>query len=53
MRDLSQMQAVEVELEGRRYRLRTDLRGAAGQAFAAAGLRPPSPVTVLEDSSMA
>lgn len=53
MRDLSQVQAVEVELEGRRYRLRTDLRGTAGQAFAAAGLRPPSPVTVLGDAPMA
>lgn len=47
MRDLSQVQAVEVELDGRRYRLRTDLRGVAGQAFSAARLRPPSPVTEL------
>lgn len=30
MRDLSQVQAVEVELDGRRYRLRTDLSGVAG-----------------------
>jgi len=52
MRDLSQVQAVEVELDGRRYRLRTDLRGVAGQAFAAVGLRPPSPLTALGDSPM-
>ncbi len=47
LRDLSQVQAVEVELDGRRYRLRTDLRGVAGPACAAVGLRPPSPVTEL------
>ena len=52
LRDLSQVQAVEVELDGRRYRLRTDLCGVAGQAFAAAGLRPPSSLTVLGDSPM-
>jgi len=47
MRDLVQVQAVEVDLDGRRYRLRTDMVGAAHEAFAAAGLRPPSPVTHL------
>jgi hypothetical protein len=47
MRDLAQVQAVTVELDGQRYRLRTDLVGAAHHAFAAAGLRPPSPVTHL------
>jgi hypothetical protein len=47
MRDLSQVQAVEVELDGRRYRLRTDLRGAASQAFAAAGVRPPPHLSLL------
>jgi hypothetical protein len=47
MRDLSQVHAVEVEMDGRRYRLRTDLSGAASQAFTAAGVRPPSPVTLL------
>jgi len=52
LRDLSQVQAVELELDGRRYRLRTDLCGVAGQAFAAAGLRPPPPLTVLGDSPM-
>ena len=47
MRDLAQVQAVELDLDGQRYRLRTDLVGAAHHAFAAAGLRPPSPVTLL------
>lgn len=50
MRDLSQVQAVEVEMAGRRYRLRTDLSGAASQAFSAAGVRPPSPATLLGES---
>jgi transposase len=47
MRDLMQVQAVEVDLDGKRYRLRTDLLGSAHHAFAAAGIRPPSPVTLL------
>jgi hypothetical protein len=46
-RDLGQVHAVLVELDGQRYQLRTDLVGAAHQAFAAAGVRPPSPVTLL------
>jgi hypothetical protein len=47
MRDLSQVQAVQVELDGRGYRLRTDLTGVAGQAFAVVGVRPPPPVSLL------
>jgi hypothetical protein len=47
MRDLAQVEAVVVDLDGRRYRLRTDLVGAAYEAFAAAGVRVPSPVTDL------
>jgi hypothetical protein len=47
MRDLGQVQAVTVDLDGKRYRLRTDLRGAAGKAFIAAGVRPPSAVEPL------
>lgn len=50
MRDLSQVQAVTVDLEGQRYRLRTDMVGAAHQAFAAAGVRPPSPATMIGPS---
>jgi arginine repressor len=47
MRDLGQVQAVEVTLDGERYRLRTALPGAANDAFAAAGLRPPRTLTHL------
>ncbi len=47
MRDLAQVHAVHVELDGQRYLLRTDLKGVAYQAFSAAGVRPPSPVTPL------
>jgi len=47
MRDLGQVQSVLLELDGQRYQLRTDLLGAAHQAFVAAGVRPPSPVTHL------
>lgn len=45
MHDLGQVQAVTVDLDDQRYRLRTDLVGGAHHAFAAAGVRPPSPVT--------
>jgi hypothetical protein len=47
MRHLQQVQSVIVEMDGQRYQLRTDLVGAAHQAFAAAGVRPPSTVTPL------
>ena len=47
MRDLQQVQAVLIELDGQRYQLRTDLAGTAHQAFAAAGVRPPSTVMPL------
>jgi len=50
MRDLGQVQAVTVDLDGQRYRLRTDLVGVAHQAFSAAGVRVPSPVTRLGPS---
>ena len=51
MRDLEQLKAVDVTLDGCRYRLRTDLAGAASAAFAAAGVRPPRSVTRLDDNS--
>lgn len=41
MRDLAEVKAVDLTLDGERYRLRTDLRGAAAAAFTAAGVRPP------------
>jgi hypothetical protein len=47
MRDLAQVEAVEVELDGERYRLRTDVAGSASAAFAAAGVRPPATATPL------
>jgi len=47
MRDLAEVRAVELTLDGHRYRLRTELRGSAFEAFAAAGVRPPSLVTSL------
>lgn len=47
MRDLGQLAAVDLSLDGQRYRLRTELQGQAHQAFAAAGVRPPATVTHL------
>jgi transposase len=47
MRDLAQVQAVSIDLDGERYQMRTDLVGSAHHAFAAAGVRPPSPVQHL------
>lgn len=47
MHDLGRVQAVVVDLDGQRYRLRTDLAGSAHAAFAAAGVRPPAAVSCL------
>jgi hypothetical protein len=47
MRDLAQVKAVELTLDEQRYRVRTELRGAASAAFSAAGVRPPSILTHL------
>jgi hypothetical protein len=47
MTDLAEVRAVDLTLDGERYRLRTDLRGGAATAFAAAGVRPPRIVTHL------
>lgn len=47
MRDLAKVQAVDLDLDGQHYRLRTDLEGSAFEAFAAAGVRPPTTVTHL------
>lgn len=41
IRDLSQVRAIGLRLDGQRYLLRTDLRGSAHVAFQAVGLRPP------------
>jgi hypothetical protein len=47
MRDLARLQAVIVELDGTRYRLRTDCVGHAAKAFQAAGVAIPPAVTAL------
>jgi hypothetical protein len=47
MRDLARLQAVIVDLDGTRYRLRTDCLGHAAQAFQAAGVAIPTAVTAL------
>jgi hypothetical protein len=47
MRDLAQLQAVIVDLDGNRYRLRTDCLGHAATACQAAGVAIPTAVTAL------
>jgi hypothetical protein len=47
------VRAVDVTLDGNRYRLRTDLRGTAFQVFATAGVRPPSPLAYVGDAPVA
>lgn len=44
---LARVQAVDLDLDGERYRLRTDLARSAFETFAAAGVRPPSLATHL------
>ncbi|HEX6112058.1 MAG TPA: IS1634 family transposase [Geminicoccaceae bacterium] len=51
MRDLGQLQAVIVDLDGTRYRLRTDCLGPAATAFQAAGVAIPTAVTALGPTS--
>jgi arginine repressor len=47
MRDLNQLQAVRILLDGSDYLIRTDFEGCAHHAFKASGVRPPSRVTRL------
>jgi hypothetical protein len=47
MRDLARVQAVTLDADGTRFLLRTDMVGSAFDAFAAAGVRPPSPATEI------
>lgn len=47
MTELAEVRAVDLTLDGERYRLRTDLRGSAAATFTAAGVRPPRIVTHL------
>jgi len=44
MRDLGQLQAIRMALDGNNYQTRTDFEGNAYQAFQATGVRPPSRV---------
>jgi hypothetical protein len=48
IRDLSQVRAIGLQLETRRYVLRTDLVGVAHVAFKAVGLRPPPLAQILD-----
>ena len=53
MRDLGEVKAVELTLDEQRYRVRTELRGAASAVFAAAGVRPPPILTHLGPADLA
>jgi hypothetical protein len=48
MRDLKQLQAIRMTLDGTPYLIRTDFQGVAYQALRVAGLRPPSRVMRLD-----
>jgi Transposase DDE domain len=47
MRDLGQVQSIVLDLDGNRYRLRSEMVGSSYQAFQAAGVRPPDTVSLL------
>ena len=47
MRGLAEVRSVDLELDGERYRLGTDLTGSAFDAFAGTNVQPPSLVTHL------
>ncbi len=47
MRDLKQLQAVRITLDGQSYLIRTDFEGVAYKTLKVAGVRPPSRVTRL------
>ncbi len=47
IRDLKQLKAVELTLEGTRYVCRTELPGNSFEAFRALGIRPPSQVVAI------
>jgi len=52
MRDLGQVQAVYLDVEGRTWRIRTDFAGQSYAAFAAVGLRPPPRIALVEEGGM-
>ena len=47
VKDLERLQYVEVEQDGKRFRLRTELKGTAGRVFRAAGVAIPPTVQQL------
>ena len=47
LRDLERLQYVEVEQEGKRFRLRTELQGTCGRVFRAVGVAIPPTVQQL------
>ena len=47
VRDLAALQEVEVEQDGRRYRVRLPLQGVCGKVFQAVGVAVPSPVRAV------
>lgn len=49
LRDLSQLRALHVRLDGVLYLLRTELKGTADRAFRAVGVRPPALAEKLLD----
>jgi transposase len=48
IRDLEQVQQVEVEHQGHRFLLRSQLAGTAGRVFQAAGVAAPAPVKQVD-----
>jgi hypothetical protein len=46
--DLDRLQTVEVEQDGKRFRLRSDVQGTCGKAFQAAGVAIPPTVQQVE-----
>lgn len=47
IRDLTEVRAVDVDVDGQRYRMRTDLRGHSGHIFKAVRLTAPPPVQLV------
>jgi len=51
IRDVDQLQVVEVEQDGKRFRLRSQTKGACGRAFQAAGVALPPTVRQISPST--
>ena len=50
--ELKEVRSVHLTLEGRRYRVRTDIKGTALLAFQAAGVKVPPRVTSLKEEQL-